>query len=131
MTDRLRPEVVVFDVVETFASLAPVRERLRELEQPPDVLARWFTRLIRDRIALTAAGSYAGFADVAASALGAETHQVLSAEQITAPVTASASSPRSRTRPPPSKPLPGPASECSRCPTARPPRCGASCSGPV
>lgn len=88
MTDRLRPEVVVFDVVETLASLEPVRERLSELQQPPDLLARWFTRLIRDGMALTSAGSYAGFADVAASALGAETHHALSAEQITAAVAA-------------------------------------------
>lgn len=88
MTDRLRPHVVVFDVVETLASLEPVQKRLAELHQPPDLLARWFTRLIRDGMALTSAGSYAGFAEVAASALDTETQQALSAKQITAAVAA-------------------------------------------
>ena len=68
MTSRVRPEVVVFDVVETLASLDAVAARLRELQQPEELLAQWFTRLLRDGMALTAAGSYAGFADVAASA---------------------------------------------------------------
>lgn len=76
------PEVVVFDVVETLACLDPVAARLRECDQPEGFLARWFTRLIRDGMALTAAGSYAGFAEVAASALHAETGHALSEEQI-------------------------------------------------
>ena len=72
MTHRVRPDVVVFDVVETLAGLDPVAARLRECHQPEELLARWFTRLVRDGMALTAAGSYAGFAEVAASALHAE-----------------------------------------------------------
>jgi len=82
MSDRVRPEVVVFDVVETLAALDAVAARLRECHQPEGLLARWFTRLVRDGMALTAAGSYAGFAEVAASALHAETRQALSEEQI-------------------------------------------------
>lgn len=77
MTPRARPEVVVFDVVETLASLDVVRDRLTEIGQPAVVLPAWFTRLLRDGMAVTAAGSFAGFAEVAASALRAETrHQV-------------------------------------------------------
>lgn len=82
MRDRARPDVVVFDVVETLASLEPVGRRLAELGQPLDLLARWFTRLLRDGMALTAAGSYAGFAEIAASALRAETHRELSDVQV-------------------------------------------------
>jgi len=82
VSSRVRPEVVVFDVVETLASLDAVAARLRELQQPEGLLARWFTRLLRDGMALTAAGSYAGFAAVAASALRAEVRRALSDEQI-------------------------------------------------
>lgn len=57
MSSRVRPEVVVFDVVETLASLDAVAARLRELQQPEELLAQWFTRLLRDGMALTAAGS--------------------------------------------------------------------------
>ncbi len=82
MSSRVRPQVVVFDVVETLACLDPVAARLRELQQPDGLLGRWFTRLVRDGMALTAAGSYAGFADVAASALRTETRWALSDEQV-------------------------------------------------
>ncbi|WP_072690365.1 HAD-IA family hydrolase [Rhodococcus marinonascens] len=78
MTNRVRPEVVVFDVVETLASLDPVRARLNQLQQPNLLLERWFTRLLRDAMAITAAGDYRAFLDVAASALRAETHGELS-----------------------------------------------------
>lgn len=78
----MRPDVVVFDVVETLAALDPVAARLRECHQPEELLARWFTRLERDGMALTAAGSNAGFAEVAASALHTETRHALSEEQI-------------------------------------------------
>lgn len=37
MRDRVRPDVVVFDVVETLASLDPVGRRLVELGQPLDL----------------------------------------------------------------------------------------------
>lgn len=69
---RRRPTVVVFDVVETLASLDLVAQRLTGMGLPADLLPRWFTRLLRDAAALTVAGDYAPFADVAASALHAE-----------------------------------------------------------
>jgi 2-haloacid dehalogenase len=77
VTGLLRPKVVLFDVVETLASLAPVAGRLAEHGLDGGVLTRWFTRLLRDGIALTAAGGYAGFAEVATSALHAETRGAL------------------------------------------------------
>lgn len=82
MTGRLRPEIVVFDVVETLASLDPVAARLAEHGLGEHVLGAWFSRLLRDGMALTLAGGYAGFADVAASALKAETRGALTDDQI-------------------------------------------------
>jgi len=82
VTGRLRPEVVVFDVVETLASLDPVAARLAEHGLGEHVLGAWFSRLLRDGMALTAAGGYAGFADVARSALKAETRAALTDDQI-------------------------------------------------
>lgn len=81
MTDRCRPKVVVFDVVETLATLDPVAERLAGRGQDAAVLAGWFTRLLRDAMALTAAGGWAGFAEVATSALHAQTRGRLTKEQ--------------------------------------------------
>jgi 2-haloacid dehalogenase len=75
---RRRPTVVVFDVVETLASLDPVAHRLTGMGLPADLLPRWFTRLLRDAAALTVTGDYAPFAEVAASALHAELGSELS-----------------------------------------------------
>ena len=82
MTTRVRPDVVVFDVVETLASLDAVRDRLSRLQQPDWLLQQWFTRLLRDAMAITAAGDYRTFLDVAASALDAETRGTLAPAQI-------------------------------------------------
>lgn len=41
------------------------------------VLAGWFSRMVPDGMALTAAGGYAGFAEVATSALHTETRCAL------------------------------------------------------
>ncbi len=81
MSTRVRPEVVVFDVVETLASLDAVADRLAELGLDRAVLAGWFTRMLRDGMALTAAGGFAGFAEVAASALHTETRGALTDAQ--------------------------------------------------
>ncbi len=79
---RNRPAVVVFDVVETLANLDPVADRLIELGLGAELLPRWFTRLLRDAAALTVAGGYATFADVAVSALSAETAAALTDAEI-------------------------------------------------
>jgi len=82
---RVRPDVVVFDVVETLASLDAVQLRLTEVGLP-GLLPTWFTRILRDAMALTLAGDYRGFADVAASALHAETRGALTDAQVEAVV---------------------------------------------
>ncbi|AEA23540.1 2-haloacid dehalogenase [Amycolatopsis echigonensis] len=64
-----RPRVVAFDVVETLMSLEPLRHRFREVGAPPELLERWFDRLLRDGMALTLAGYYEPFPTVAAAAL--------------------------------------------------------------
>ena len=65
----LRPSVVFFDVVETLISLEPLRSRFTEVGVPPQLLERWFDRLLRDGMALTLAGDYEPFPRVAAAAL--------------------------------------------------------------
>jgi 2-haloacid dehalogenase len=64
-----RPRTVAFDVVETLMSLEPLRPRLRDVGLAPDVLELWFTRLLRDGMALTLAGDYQPFPAVTANAL--------------------------------------------------------------
>ncbi len=63
-----RPAVVAFDVVETLFSLEPVRQALRPLGVDLDL---FFTRLLRDGFALTAAGGFRPFPGVARAALAA------------------------------------------------------------
>ena len=64
-----RPSVVAFDVVETLMSLEPLRQRFADSGVPPELLERWFDRLLRDGMALTLAGDYEPFPRVAAAAL--------------------------------------------------------------
>lgn len=64
-----RPSVVVFDVVETLMSLDPLRARLTDEGAAEELLPRWFDRIVRDGMALTVAGDYRPFPEVAVSAL--------------------------------------------------------------
>ena len=64
-----RPEAVAFDVIETLMPLEPLRDRFTGLGLPAHLLELWFTRTLRDGIALAATGEYAPFAEVAAQAL--------------------------------------------------------------
>ena len=77
-----RPAVVAFDVIDTLMSLEPLRERLTELGQPPHLLETWYTRTLRDGMALSATGDFAAFTDVAEAALRGLTGQTLSDEQV-------------------------------------------------
>jgi len=79
-----RPAVVAFDVIDTLMSLEPLRARLTGVGQPPALLEAWYTRTLRDGMALSAAGDYAGFTDVAEAALRALTHFTISEEQVAA-----------------------------------------------
>ncbi|ORB95403.1 haloacid dehalogenase, type II [Mycobacterium persicum] len=64
-----RPKAVVFDVVETLISLAPLRSRFADIGLAAELAERWFDRLLRDGIALSLAGDYQPFPVVAAAAL--------------------------------------------------------------
>ncbi len=77
-----RPAVVAFDVIETLMSLEPLRARLTAADQPPHLLEAWYTRTLRDGMALSATGDYVAFADVAEAALRAVTGYSISDEQV-------------------------------------------------
>jgi 2-haloacid dehalogenase len=77
-----RPEVVAFDVIETLMSLEPLRARLTDIGQPPTLLEAWYTRTLRDGMALSATGDYVPFADVAEAALRGLTHYTIGEEQV-------------------------------------------------
>jgi len=77
-----RPAVVAFDMIDTLMSLEPLRERLTEAGQPPHLLEAWYTRTLRDGMALSATGDYASFSDVAESSLRGLTSYSISDEQV-------------------------------------------------
>lgn len=64
-----RPVAGAFDVIETLMPLEPLRERFTAIGLPAGLLELWFTRTLRDGIALAATGDYAPFGEVAAQAL--------------------------------------------------------------
>jgi 2-haloacid dehalogenase len=77
-----RPAVVAFDVIDTLMTLEPLRTRLTDIGQPPGLLEAWYTRTLRDGMALSATGDYAGFTDMAEAALRGLTHYTVSDEQV-------------------------------------------------
>lgn len=77
-----RPRTVVFDVVETLMSLDPLRSRFSDVGLSPDLLERWFDRLLRDGMALTLAGDYESFPRVASAALRTLARGNLSEEDV-------------------------------------------------
>ncbi|HEY6311235.1 MAG TPA: haloacid dehalogenase type II [Streptosporangiaceae bacterium] len=77
-----RPAVVAFNVIETLMSLEPLRARLTEIGQPPHLLEAWYTRTLRDGMALSATGDFAAFTDVAAAALRGLANYSISDEQV-------------------------------------------------
>jgi 2-haloacid dehalogenase len=77
-----RPAVVAFDVIETLMSLEPLRERLTAIGQPPHLLEAWYTRTLRDGMALSATGDYAPFTDIGEAALRGLTSYTISDEQV-------------------------------------------------
>ena len=79
-----RPTVVAFDVIETLMSLEPLRARLADIGQPPGLLEAWYTRTLRDGMALSATGDYVPFSEVADAALRGLTHYTVSDEQVAA-----------------------------------------------
>ncbi|MDA8046168.1 MAG: haloacid dehalogenase type II [Actinomycetota bacterium] len=69
MTGTPRPRAVAFDVNETLTDLAPVARAFTRLGLGPDSVPWWFAVLLRDGMALAAAGGAARFADLARGAL--------------------------------------------------------------
>src|SRR5689334_14643442 len=63
-------------------SLEPLRERLTAIGQPPHLLEAWYTRTLRDGMALSATGDYVPFSDVAEASLRAVTGFSISDEQV-------------------------------------------------
>jgi 2-haloacid dehalogenase len=62
-------QVVAFDVNETLFSLVRMRPAFEVAGLDPAQVPLWFARLLRDGFALTAAGDYRPFSELAASAL--------------------------------------------------------------
>lgn len=63
--------LVVFDVNETLSDMSPLRARFEEVGAPGHLAATWFAGVLRDGLALTAAGGYASFQAVAEAGLRA------------------------------------------------------------
>jgi|SRR5579884_258508 len=64
-----RPLVAVLDVNETLTDMSPLSARLERVGAPGHLLAPWFAGVLRDGIALAAAGAFAPFAELAAAGL--------------------------------------------------------------
>lgn len=62
-------KAVVFDVNETLSDMTSLRVRFEDVGAPADLMTTWFAGVLRDGFALTAAGTYADFADVARDGL--------------------------------------------------------------
>lgn len=60
---------VVFDVNETLSDMSTLRTRFEDVGAPGDLVATWFAGVLRDGFALTVAGAYADFRDVADAGL--------------------------------------------------------------
>jgi 2-haloacid dehalogenase len=63
------PAVAVLDVNETLSNLEPLRQRFEDVGAERQLLETWFASTLRDGIALTASGEYAGFLDVGRAVL--------------------------------------------------------------
>jgi 2-haloacid dehalogenase len=69
MPELSRPQVVLFDVNETLSDMTPMADRFAEVGAPAHLAATWFAALLRDGIALTAAGATAPMAEIGATLL--------------------------------------------------------------
>jgi 2-haloacid dehalogenase len=65
----LRPLVIAFDVNETLFSLDAVGAALDDAGAPDGTLQRWFGQVLADGFALTCAGDFVGFRDLALDVL--------------------------------------------------------------
>ena len=81
-----RPGVIVFDVNETLSDMAPMASRFAEVAAPGLLARGWYSTLLRDGFALTAARGKEPFARLARGALEA----VLAGASLNRPATATA-----------------------------------------
>ncbi|HET6741127.1 MAG TPA: haloacid dehalogenase type II [Kribbella sp.] len=65
-------DVLVLDVNETLTDLEPLRDGFEAVGLPRHSLEAWFAATLRDGLALTAAGAYANFGELAAELLEAQ-----------------------------------------------------------
>ncbi len=65
------PAVLIFDVNETLSDLTPLSSRFEAIGLDARDREAWFAGVLRDGFALTAAGGYADFADLAADGVRA------------------------------------------------------------
>jgi 2-haloacid dehalogenase len=63
------PQAVIFDVNETLTDMEPLRARFEDVELPGHLMDIWFAGVLRDGFAITAAGGYAEFAQIAKDVL--------------------------------------------------------------
>lgn len=66
-----RPQLLVLDVNETLSDLTGLRGRFEQIGADAGLMPLWFAGVLRDGFALTAAGGYAPFAQVARDGLRA------------------------------------------------------------
>ena len=64
-----KPDVIIFDVIETLFSLESLKPRLRKVGLPAESLPLFFGRLLRDAFASEVAGTYIAFRDIARATL--------------------------------------------------------------
>jgi 2-haloacid dehalogenase len=62
-------KAVVLDVNETLSDMTPLRSRFEDVGAPADLMPTWFAGVLRDGFALTAAGAYGDFGDIAGDGL--------------------------------------------------------------
>ncbi|MFG1906576.1 haloacid dehalogenase type II [Kribbella sp. NPDC048928] len=65
-------DVLVLDVNETLTDMEPLRDGFEAVGLPRHSLEAWFAATLRDGLALTAAGAYANFGELAAELLEAQ-----------------------------------------------------------
>ena len=68
------PSVIVFDVNETLSDMSPLAQRFTDVGAPAHLAKLWFATLLRDGVALTAAGASRPFAEVGVDALRTVLH---------------------------------------------------------
>ncbi len=63
-----KPSVIVFDVNETLSDMSPMFHRFEEAGAPGWLATQWFSAVLRDGFALTAAGNNVPFKDISVGA---------------------------------------------------------------